>query len=170
MPNQPSVQTQLLAENADLRARLEKAEQTLSEILSGEVDALFLSGGSGGQIFTLKGADQAYRTLIEEMSEGALTMTAAGVILYANRRFAEILKMPLEKVIGTTIYTWIAPDSQQILQSMLRKDAGEKRREQLELTAGDGTTPRRKAATSRISAAGSGRATLTCWSWTRTAS
>jgi signal transduction histidine kinase len=61
------------------------------------------------------------------------------VILYANRQFAEILKTPLEKVIGSTIHTWIAPADQKILQSLLRKGANEKCREQLVLAASDGT-------------------------------
>jgi PAS domain S-box-containing protein len=93
----------------------------------------------GEQIFTLKGANRPYRVLIEDMSEGALTLTADGVILYANRRFAEMLKTPLEKVIGSTIHTWIAPDRQRILQALLRKGVDEKRREELALTASDGT-------------------------------
>ncbi|MDO8990954.1 MAG: ATP-binding protein [Sideroxyarcus sp.] len=139
MPNQPTTQAQLLAENAALRAKLETAEQTLREILSGEADALFVTGAGGPQIFALKGADQAYRTLIEDMSEGALTLTAEGVILYANRRFAEMLKMPLEKVIGASIHAWIAPESQRKYQSLLGKNSGEKRRDQLVLVAGDGT-------------------------------
>ena len=139
MPNKPKTQKQLAAENADLRARLVTAEQTLREILSGEADALFVSGVGGAQIFTLKGADQAYRTLVEEMSEGALTMTEDGVILYANRRFAEMLKMPLEKVIGASIHTWIAPESQRIIQSLLSTSTGKKRREQFDLVASDGT-------------------------------
>ncbi|MDO9528535.1 MAG: PAS domain S-box protein [Syntrophales bacterium] len=132
-------QKQLVAENEDLRARLDEAEETLRAIGSGEVDALVVSGVDGEQLFTLKGADHSYRILIENMGEGALTLTAEGVILYANRRFAEMLKTPLEKVIGSTIHTWVAPDSQQILQSLLIKGADEKRREQLVLTASDGT-------------------------------
>ena len=139
MPKKPITQEQLLLELEDLRARLDEAEETLRVFRSGEVDALIVPGAHGEQIFTLKGADHSYRILIEDMSEGALTLTAEGVILYANRRFAEMLKTPLEKVIGSTIHTWIAPDSQRILQSLLRKGADGKRREQLILTAGDGT-------------------------------
>ena len=131
-------QEQLAAENEDLRAQLDEAEETLRAIRSGEVDALLVAGVDGEQLLTLKGAD-VYRILIEDMSEGALTMSAQGVILYANRRFAEMIKMPLEKGIGATIHPWIEPDSQQILQSLLSKGAGEKRREQLDLTASDGT-------------------------------
>ncbi|MFH1908628.1 MAG: histidine kinase dimerization/phospho-acceptor domain-containing protein, partial [Chloroflexota bacterium] len=132
-------QKQLVAENEDLRARLDEAEETLRAIRNGEVDALIVSGVGGEQLFTLKGADHSYRILIEDMSEGALILTAEGVILYANRRFAEMLKTPLGKVIGSAIHPWIAPDSQRILQSLMRKGVDEKRREQLVLTASDGT-------------------------------
>ena len=132
MPEKPTPQ-QLAAENADLRARLEKAEATLREIFSGEADALMVPSVGGAQLFTLKGADQIYRTLIEDMNEGALTLTAEGVILYANRRLAEMLKTPLEKVIGGSIHTWIAPERQSILQSLLSKSGEAKRREELVL-------------------------------------
>ncbi len=139
MPKEPTAQKQLLLELEDLRARLDEAEETLRAIRSGEVDALIVSGVGGEQVFTLKGADHSYRTLIEDMSEGALTLTAEGMILFANRHFAEMLKVPLEKLIGSTIHSWIAPDSQRILQSLLRKGIDEKRHEQLVFTASDGT-------------------------------
>ncbi len=139
MKSTSKTEHQLIFENEALRARLDEAEETLRAIRSGEVDALVVSGMGGEQVFTLKGADHSYRTLIEGMSEGALTLTAEGMILYANRRFAEMLKTPLEKVIGAIIYTWIAPDSQWILQSLLRKGVDEKRSEQLDLVASDGT-------------------------------
>jgi PAS domain S-box-containing protein len=135
----PANQKQLIAENEDLHARLDEAEETLRAIRSGEVDALVVPGVSGEQVFTLKGADHPYRILIEDMSEGALTLTAEGVILYANKRFAEMIKRPLEKVIGSMIHTWVAQDSQAILQSLLRKGAVKKRRDQLVFIAGDGT-------------------------------
>src|SRR5450830_1353672 len=127
------------AEVQDLRAQLEKSEASLREILCGESDALFVSGEGGAQVFTLKGADQSYRTLIENMSEGALTLTPAGLILYANRRFAEMLRTPLEKVIGSDIHPWIAPESQEVLQTLLRKDTLDNGREELALAAADGT-------------------------------
>jgi PAS domain S-box-containing protein len=133
MQKKLTTQQQLIADNAMLRDRLEQAEQTLNEIFSGEADALMIPGGNGAQLFTLQGTDQAYRLLIEEMSEGALTTTTEGVILYANRRFAEMLKTPLEKVIGSDIYGWIAPDSQHQLQQMLHHK-NEKTRHHAEVT------------------------------------
>ena len=46
----------LLAENEDLRLRLEEALDTLRAIRSGEVDALVVSTPQGDQVYTLKGA------------------------------------------------------------------------------------------------------------------
>jgi diguanylate cyclase (GGDEF)-like protein/PAS domain S-box-containing protein len=134
-----STTPQLAAENKDLRARLERAEESVREILSGEADALFVPGAGGAQLFTLKGADQSYRTLIENMSEGALTLTAEGLILYANRRFAQMLGTPLERVIGSEIHAWFSPESREVLQTLLQKNTVANRSEELALAAADGT-------------------------------
>lgn len=135
----PQTPTQLVPDLEDLRARLDEAEDTLRAIRSGEVDALVVSGVGGEQVYTLKGADHTYRLLIEEMSEGALTMTAEGVILYANRRFAEMVKTPLEQVIGSVIHTWIAPGGRSILSSLPAKGDNDQCYEQRAVVAGDGT-------------------------------
>lgn len=113
---------ELLAINTDLRARLDRAEETLRAIGSGEADALVVAGLEGERLLTFQGSE-AYRTLIEEMSEGALTVTAKGLILYANRHFAVMLKMPLEKVIGSKIWDWIALTSQAQWQALLTASA-----------------------------------------------
>jgi PAS domain S-box-containing protein len=137
MPRKPTTQQQLLSENEELRARLREAEETLDAIRSGEVDALVVSGAGGQQIFTLQGANDSYRMLVEDMNEGALTLTAEGEILFSNRRFAEMLKTPLERIIGTTIFTWVAENSQQIVQAILNKEGPEQRHEVM-LVASDG--------------------------------
>ncbi len=139
MEDTPETREQLLAQNAELRARLIEAEDTLRAIRGGETDALVVPGEAGDQIFTLQGADQAYRLLIEEMSEGALTLTTEGVILYANRRFVMMLKTPLERVIGSSLYGWIAPESQHMIQELLRKDNSKiRRRGEVMLVGSDG--------------------------------
>ena len=66
------------AEVADLRQRLADAEETLRAIYQGEVDALVVRGPHGPQIFTLRGAQEPYRILVERMHEGALTLSTAG--------------------------------------------------------------------------------------------
>src|SRR3954463_12439245 len=95
------------SENLIARLRqLQEAQDTLDAIKSGEVDALVVSGSQGDQIFTLEGAEHPYRMFVEQMHEGAATLTAGGMVLYCNRRFAEMLRVPLETIIGTSIYQY----------------------------------------------------------------
>ena len=53
---------------AKLRTRLAEAEETLRAIRTGEVDTVVVAGKEGPQVFTLKGAEHAYRMLIESMN------------------------------------------------------------------------------------------------------
>jgi PAS domain S-box-containing protein len=88
---------------AELEARLAEAEETLRALRSGEVDAIVVSGSQGERVFTLKGAERPYRRLVEAMSEGAATLAREGTILYCNRRFAELLGVPIEQVMGRAV-------------------------------------------------------------------
>jgi PAS domain S-box-containing protein len=109
----------LLAEIADLRNRLEEAEDTLRAIREGEVDALVVSGPAGEQIYTLKGADYSYRILIEAMNEGAGILALDGDILYANQQLAEILGAPLERVVGTCISDYVEAADREFAMALL---------------------------------------------------
>jgi PAS domain S-box-containing protein len=100
---------QLTDEVADLRARLVEGNETLHAIRNGDVDAVLVQGLQGEQLFTLKGVDDPYRVLIEEMNQGAVTLSADGSILYCNRRFADLLKMPLEEIVGVAFDAFVAP-------------------------------------------------------------
>ncbi len=122
-----------------LRARLADAEETLRAIRDGEVDALVVAGKLGPQVFTLEGADHAYRVLIESMNEGALTLTADMVVLYANQCFARMIKSPLEQLIGSSFRRFLSAEDQATLGHALsaKKPAGTKI--QALLTAGDGS-------------------------------
>lgn len=140
MLKKPAEQKAYLLELEELRARLVESEDALRAIRSGEVDALVVPCQAGEQVFTLKGADRTFRVLIEDMNEGALTLTAEGIILYANRRLGEMLKSPIGKVIGSSIHAWIAPDSTMALQNLLRRDDTQiRRRGEVMLLASDGT-------------------------------
>lgn len=96
----PETRNDLLAQNRDLQARLDEAEETLRALRNGEVDAIVAAGPDGDRIYTLKGADDAYRIMVEEMAEGAITLSLDGLILFANKHFAAMLRRPLERVFG----------------------------------------------------------------------
>lgn len=110
---------QLLAEHADLRARLEEAEETLRAIHCGEVDALVVTTDQGEQIFSLKGAEHSYRVLVEQMGEGAVTLSVEGMIVYCNQRFAEMVSAPIEQVIGRDFRAFISPTNRATLEAAL---------------------------------------------------
>lgn len=100
---------QLISENEELRSRLTEMEEAVRAIRNGEVDAIMVTGDQGEQVYSVSSAETPYRTFIEKMSEGAVTLTREGTILFCNQRFAEIVQSPYEKVIGTSIKQFIAP-------------------------------------------------------------
>ena len=79
------------AEVEDLRARLREAEEALEVIRAGEVDAVIVGGPLGQQIYTITNADPPYRLLVEQMKEGAVTLSNDGLVLYCNGAFAALL-------------------------------------------------------------------------------
>ena len=100
--------TAIELELEQLRLRLEEAEQTLRALAAGEVDSLVVEGPDGPRVYALEGSNNSYRVLVQEMNEGAATVTRDGIILYCNRRFAEVLGHPLEKVMGGILRDHVA--------------------------------------------------------------
>lgn len=109
---------QLIFENEELRSRLFEAEEMLAAIRSGEVDAIMVSGAKGDQVYSLSSAETPYRTFVEEMHGGAVTLTKEGLILYCNNRFAELMQKPVDKVIGSYIKSYITPIDRLNLDNM----------------------------------------------------
>ena len=101
---------ELETELAELRQRLQEAEDTLSAIRSGEVDALVISTAEGEQVYTLQGAEHSYRVLVESMTEGAMTLVEDGTILYCNRHLADMLGTTLEALLGSSLRPYLAEE------------------------------------------------------------
>ena len=119
-------QEQLEAEVEELRARLQEAEETLSAIRSGEVDALVVTEQNGEQVYTLHSPDRAWRLMIEEMRQGAITATSSGLLLWCNVGFARMLRAPAESLVGTPMRAYAAPESRELVDALLaRSEPGE---------------------------------------------
>jgi two-component system phosphate regulon sensor histidine kinase PhoR len=112
------VRKNLLKENKELKSRLAELEDILRAIKSGEVDA-FVTDDQ--QVFTLKSADQAYRILVETINEGAATLMVDGTIMYCNSHLANMLALPLEKIIGSSILDLVSSDEPKKLKSILHQ-------------------------------------------------
>ena len=103
-----------------LRARLKTAEETLSAIQSGEVDALMVSGRHGERAVPLKGGEPNYRMLVEAMSEGAATLSRNGEVLYCNGRVAELIGRTTARAIGIPFQSLIAETERDRFETLLR--------------------------------------------------
>ena len=109
----------------EVQARLTEAEETLRAIRNGEVDALVVQDASpAAQVFTLSSADRPYRMFVENMRDGAATVSESGIMLYANRRLADLLTLRLPQIIGSPITSFIASDDHAALRGDQRTRAG----------------------------------------------
>jgi len=116
----------LIIENEELRSRLVETEETLMAIRNGEVDAIMVSGTKGEQVYSISSAETPYRTFIEEMNEGAVSLSKEGIILYCNKRFAELVQEPIECVIGTYLKRFFTLKDKSKLDYVLVKQAHNK--------------------------------------------
>jgi PAS domain S-box-containing protein len=122
-PDEPAPRAKLPGPRAGLLARLRTAEDTLRAIRSGEVDALMVSGRRGRQVVALQGGEPAYRLLVEAMSEGAATLSRDGTLLYCNRRFAELMRVPRARLIGVEVRALVAEPERDRFDAFLAQAA-----------------------------------------------
>lgn len=101
-------------ETETLRVRLAEAEEMLRAIQHGEIDALVVEGDGGNQVYTLHSAEEPYRDLVEQMQEGAVVLTNRGDILYANSRFAALVGVALESVVGSRFNRFVSASEETI--------------------------------------------------------
>jgi PAS domain S-box-containing protein len=111
----------LRLENEELRSRLNEAEETLSAIRNGEVDAIVVARPVGGeQVFTMATAETPYRTIVEEMNEGAVSLSNDGTILFCNRRCAELFALKPEHILGSNFIRFVAKNDRPKFQALMK--------------------------------------------------
>ena len=114
--------TQLRQKLAEVQEHLRLAQETLEAIHSGEVDAILVANDQGEEkVFTLQGADHVYQRLVEQMGEGAATISEEGLILYGNQKLSELLNCPLKNLIGSQLETFIIPKDRKAFRGLLQQ-------------------------------------------------
>lgn len=139
MNNSDRTMQELLLENRQLRDRLMEAEETLEAIQSGEVDALLVSGPDGEQVYTLKGAEYPYRIIFETINEGVVILQPDATILSCNRKFGELVRVPEDKIIGSSFRRFITNENNYQFLAVLREGLLESKKVEVALRADDGT-------------------------------
>jgi PAS domain S-box-containing protein len=116
--------------------QVNEAEATLEAIRKGAVDA-FVVGGK--QVMMLDSASAPYRTLVERMRQGAVTVQPDGSIVYANERFISMMGVPHGRLIGSRLPELIAESDRAAFTSMLASREGAQA--ELKLRCGNGDRP-----------------------------
>ncbi len=120
-----------------LRKLVDEAEDVRRAISDGEVDAFVVGKDNNRKVLLLANAYQRYRQLVERMPQGAITVDERGNILYANQRFAEMLKVPLAQLYTAPLDAYVSVGDRARLSRFLMLSARDSRVE-LNLTRRDG--------------------------------
>jgi PAS domain S-box-containing protein len=126
---------------SELRHRLDEATRTLEAIQSGSVDAVVVNGPNGPQIFSLEGPDHPFRTFVESMQEGALTLSRDGTILYANGFFAAMCGRAVHELLGTELASLVVPDERAACAALIAHGLAAPFKQALRLESPDGGLP-----------------------------
>jgi PAS domain S-box-containing protein len=125
----------------ELQRRLEEAEETLRAIREGEVDALVVEAPEGEVVYTLAGADYPYRLMIDEMNEGAVSVSPDSFILYSNRNFTGILGLreaSVSNASGVPFGDYIVPEMREQFLEDLQHAREQSVRREYTLSPGNG--------------------------------
>lgn len=91
------------------------------------------------QLYTLTSADRPYRTIVEEMGEGAATTTEAGTVLHVNRQLTRLAGSPPGDLVGTAVDRLFVAEDGDRLRSLLEAGPGETTRAELTLASATDT-------------------------------
>jgi len=126
----PKTSHELEKEIEILRAQLEEAGAMIEAIRTNQVDAFLVEHGSEERVLVLDGVDRPYRLLIERMQQGAVTVWADGTIIYANKRFAEMIDAALSSLITSNLADSFLPlDRSELLQVLKEASSADQERE-----------------------------------------
>lgn len=124
-----------------LKEELREAKETLDAIRSGAADALVVARNGKEMVYTLENADKPFRIFLEEMQEGAVTVDQSGLMVYANRRFADFVGTPLESVMGSSFHDYVCTADQSLVNSFLRNESGRGEKIEVSLRVGHQLVP-----------------------------
>ena len=125
----------------ELEAQLEEKDDTLAAIRRGDFDAIVVEGPNQERlVYTLENADRPYRVLIEQIQEGAFTLSTDGALLYCNPAVAAMLGVFPDQLIGQPLHDFVdAREHPTLMRLLAEADADGGVRGELCLRTADGT-------------------------------
>ena len=116
-----SSEEMLRAENAELRARLEEAEETLRAIRAGEVDGLVVQSSAGPQLFVLQSEDaeaNRFRSdILAKVSDAVIAIDDEQRVIYLNAAAEQQYGVSASEALGRCLtelyeYRWLQPQDE----------------------------------------------------------
>ncbi|HET9233634.1 MAG TPA: PAS domain-containing protein, partial [Candidatus Eisenbacteria bacterium] len=101
-----------------LSRRLEEAENALSAIRDGEIDALLINAQKE-QVFTLESPERPYQLLADALPCAAATLTEDGRVVHANGAFVALTGRPLSSLRERRLHEVVSEASHARLERML---------------------------------------------------
>jgi PAS domain S-box-containing protein len=109
-----------------LRQRLHEAEELCDAISRGQVDAFVVGPTEDSKrVLMLSGAYARYRQLVEDMQQGAVTLSRSGEVLFANHSFAALLKLSPLDLLRVPLQRHVSPADRQKVAALLNPRAGQ---------------------------------------------
>lgn len=105
----------------DVLLGLEEAEEMLSAIHAGKIDAVMVEGTAGHEILTFRDPSHPYRLLVEAMAEGAALTTTEGVICYHNSWFGQVVGAAGMSLSGSSLSELVGPGQRLVLDRLLER-------------------------------------------------
>src|SRR5262249_4044171 len=91
----------LIVTPSDRMTAAEEERDTVRAIPRGEIDAVVVSETDDDpRVLLLGAAGRRYRLLVEHMHDGAVALSDRGDVLYANPRFAAMLGVSPDAIVG----------------------------------------------------------------------
>ena len=129
------------SENRALRNQIIDLRDVLESIRLGRVDAVISGEPGAEQVYTLSSADRPYRLIIEQMNEGAATVSPRGVILYANPRLGQMLGCRSSGLVGTALADLLVGSDRPLFAALLAVAVVKRSRVEVHLVGPDGPLP-----------------------------
>jgi PAS domain S-box-containing protein len=130
MQEEPRTELMLLAENAELRARLEGVEETLRAIRNAEVDALVIESSAGPRVYALQGVDAASSRfrgeILAQVNDAVIAIDGQKRVTYANvaaeRQYGIGASWALGQLLSKVYKTrWLHPGAESVAETALRE-------------------------------------------------
>jgi PAS domain S-box-containing protein len=112
-----------------------EAAGALEAIRSGQIDGVVVGGE---EVVLLGAAHRSYRAMVDRMQQGAVTVSSDAEVLYANDRFATMIGVSGEQILGRVIDSWFVPSQRETLRQTLARSAAGSAQAELDLIGREG--------------------------------